>query len=56
MTDTKTTDTPAKKSPLVAIMHYFEMPIATFKVEWAAVDDAAKLQLRAGIENGTLTY
>lgn len=43
-------------SPMIAVMRFFEIPLATFKKEWGKLTDQDKEQLKAGVENGTLTY
>jgi len=44
------------KATLVEIMRFFDMPIATFRKEWANMTDTDKKQIATGIGNGTLTY
>jgi hypothetical protein len=35
---------------------YPEYKLAKFRAEWSELDDASKEQIKAGVENGTLTY
>lgn len=46
----------ASKSILVQIREFFGMDMPSFRKEWAAMSDADKADLKAGVENGTLTY
>lgn len=41
---------------MVKVMKFFEMTPASFRAEWSKLTDADKAQLKAGVENGTLTY
>lgn len=41
---------------LVEVMKFFGIPIATFRKEWALLEDAEKDQLRKGIGDGSYAY
>lgn len=38
------------------IRKFFEIPIKDFRTMWAALTADDKAQIRAGFENGTMTY
>ena len=41
---------------MVTVMKFFGMKTAEFRVQWAALTQRDKDQLKAGIATGTLTY
>ena len=46
-----------KLASLIEVKNYFGYKKLTeFKKDWEKLDDDSRLQLRAGIGNGTLTY
>ena len=46
-----------KLASLIEVKNYFGYAKLTeFKKDWEKLDDDSRLQLRAGIGNGTLTY
>lgn len=43
-------------SGMLAVKEFFNMGTREFSTEWKKLSDADKDQLKAGVENGTLTY
>jgi hypothetical protein len=41
---------------LVDVMKTLDIPIATFKVEYAKLSELDKQQLKEGVADGTMTY
>jgi hypothetical protein len=62
MVDTKAdAKTAAQKSPLMAMVRFFDsdarqMNLQIFKVEWAALSDLDRAQLKAGFSDKSLSY
>ena len=41
---------------MVGVMKFFDIKAGQFRTEWAELSETDKAQLKAGIENGSLTY